>query len=73
MSIKQLVHELYSEVCFYGIEDLMNKLEAVKANNYQKLTYSKLLKIIYLSQKPLQLPSVKIFKIQILQIFQLRR
>ena len=36
---QQLTDELYEEVCFYGIEDLMSKLEAVKANQSHRLNY----------------------------------
>jgi uncharacterized protein YjbI with pentapeptide repeats len=57
---QQLTDELYEEVCFYGIEDLMNKLETIKVNNCQRLSQTKLLELINLSQKPLQLPSVKL-------------
>lgn len=46
---QQLTDELYEEVCFYGIEDLMNKLETIKVNNCQRLSQSKLLELINLS------------------------
>lgn len=34
----QMVNELYEEVCFYGIEDLMNKLDAVRGQKQLKMT-----------------------------------
>ena len=49
--------ELYEEVCFYGIEPLINKLDQVRQNDRQgnavKLTMSQFLKIVNSAVKPL--------------------
>lgn len=52
--------ELFEEVSFYGIEELLNKLEAVRVNSCSKITHEKLLQLVNLSQKPLQLPGLKL-------------
>lgn len=50
---QQLVDELFEEVSFYGLEELLNKLEIARANSTSKITHEKLLQLVNLSQKPL--------------------
>jgi hypothetical protein len=53
---QQLMDELYEEVCFYGIEALMQKLDALRQNNAQKMSQQKFLTIINSALKPVQIP-----------------
>ena len=61
----QLIDELYEEVCFYGIEPLITKLDQIRQGNATKLTMGKFLQIINSSIKPLQMPGVRLTNINL--------
>ena len=57
---QQLIDELYEEVCFYGIEPLITKLDQIRQGNATKLTVNQFLKIVNSSIKPLQMPGLRL-------------
>lgn len=57
--------ELYEEVCFYGIEGLMQKLEQLKQGNAHKFSQQQFLALVNSSIKPIQIPCMKLTSIQI--------
>ena len=56
----QLIDELYEEVCFFGIEDLISKLDQIRQGHSIKITQQKFLKMINDCNRPLQLPGFKL-------------
>lgn len=50
---EQQADELYEEVCFYGLEDLMAKLEQNRASANRRITYLKLLEMVNGAPRPL--------------------
>lgn len=66
-SNKQLVDELYEEVKFYQIQELLAKLEKERnpPNLCSPIDYIKLLELLNLSQKPVQAPRLNLAKLQL--------
>lgn len=66
-SNKQLVDELYEEVKFYQVEELLMRLEEERNQNLacSQVDYIKLLELLNLSSKPLQAPWIKLSKMQL--------
>ncbi|CAI2376953.1 unnamed protein product [Moneuplotes crassus] len=64
---KQLVDELYEEVKFYQIQELLMRLEEERNQNLacSQIDYIKLLELLNLSSKPLQAPCIKLSKMQL--------
>jgi hypothetical protein len=67
---QQLVDELYEEVQFFNIENLLHRLEnerlnGAKKNGYEYISYTKLLELVNLATKPLQLPGLKLSSLTI--------
>lgn len=63
----QIVDELYEEVKYYQIQQLLEKLDKERNKNTKltSISYTKLLELINLSVKPLQAPNLKLDKMQI--------
>lgn len=61
-SNKQLVDELYEEVKYYQIQDLLDKLEKERNPNSActPIDYIKLLELINLSNRPMQAPRISL-------------
>lgn len=57
---QQLVDELYEEVQFFNIENLLHKLDAERSSGAKKIDYFKLLELINTATKPLQMPGLKL-------------
>ena len=60
-----MIDELYEEVCFYGIEPLITKLDQVRQGNATKLTVTQFLKIVNSSIKPLQMPGLRLTSVNL--------
>ena len=63
----QLVEELYEEVKFYQIEELLAKLEKERnpSQMCSSIDYVKLLELLNLSSKAIQAPRIKLAKMQL--------
>jgi len=58
------VDELYEEVQFFNIENLLHKLDQERSSGAKKIDYPKFLEILNLSHgKPMQMPSLKLSSI----------
>ena len=49
----QLIDELYEEVCFFGIETLMQRLEQARQNNLSKVSQLEFLNLVNTSKSPM--------------------
>ena len=56
---QQLVDELYEEVQFFNVENLLRRLDQERQNGSKKLEYTKIIELINLSTRPLHLPGLK--------------
>lgn len=57
---QQLVDELYEEVQFFNIENLLHKLDSERASGAKKIDQFKFLEIVNAATRPLQLPGIKL-------------
>eukprot|EP00347_Sterkiella_histriomuscorum_P015352 403357343 len=62
---QQLLDELYKEVQFFNLENLLHRLDQERQGGGKKISYTKVLELINFSTKPLQMPGIKFTNISL--------